>query len=72
MNFQFTSKIKRNLFILMAVGFILFIIGFMGEKNHLYSEVVTAEDGTESILLEYYKELPFTKEEFISKVNTAA
>ena len=56
----------------MAVGFILFIIGFMGEKNHLYSEVVTAEDGTESILLEYYKELPFTKEEFISKVNTAA
>ena len=56
----------------MAVGFILLIIGFMGEKNHLYSAVVTAEDGTESILLEYYKELPFTKEEFISKVNTAA
>ncbi|MEN9001663.1 MAG: quinol:cytochrome C oxidoreductase [Flavobacteriales bacterium] len=58
MNFQFTSKIKRNLFILIAAGLVMFIVGFMGEKNHMYSEIAVAEDGTESILVEYYKELP--------------
>lgn len=72
MNFQFTSKIKRNLFILMAAGFVMFIIGFMGEKNHLYTEIHTSDSDQESLIVEYYKELPFTKEEFVSKVKEAA
>lgn len=72
MNFQFTSKIKRNLFILMAVGFVLFIVGFMGEKNHLYSEILTSETGEESLLLEYYKKLPYSKEDFEKEVKAAA
>lgn len=72
MNFQFTSKIKRNLFIIIAAGLVMFVIGFMGEKNHMYSTVETSEDGSESVLVEYYKELPFSKEEFISNVKSSA
>ena len=72
MNFQFTSKIKRNLFILMAAGFVMFIIGFMGEKHHLYTEIHTSETGSEGLLVEYYKELPFTKEKFVSDVKESA
>ncbi|MEZ7931959.1 MAG: quinol:cytochrome C oxidoreductase [Flavobacteriales bacterium] len=72
MNFQFTSKIKRNLFIIIAAGLAMFIIGFSTEKNHMYSELANTEDGTESLLVEYYNELPFTKEAFIDRVKTAA
>ncbi len=72
MNFQFTSKIKRNLFILIGAGLVMFIVGFLGEKNHMYTEVHASEDGHEGLLVEYYNELPFTKEEFIANVKAAA
>ncbi len=36
MNFQFTSKFKNVTFILMGVGLVLFILGFLSEKSHLY------------------------------------
>ena len=50
----------------------MFIVGFLGEKNHMYTEVHASEDGHEGLLVEYYNELPFTKEEFIANVKAAA
>ena len=52
----------------MAAGFVMFIIGFMGEKHHLYTELHTSETGSEGLLVEYYKELPFTKEKFVDQI----
>ena len=72
MNFQFTSKIKRNLLILIAAGLVMFIIGFLGEKHHMYTEVHSSEDGHEGLLVEYYDSLPFSKEDFIKNVSDAA
>jgi hypothetical protein len=72
MNFQFTSKIKRNLLLIIAAGLVMTIIGFLGEKNHIYTEVYSSEEGHDGILVEYYKELPFTKEEFKTTVTAAA
>lgn len=72
MNFQFTSKIKRNLFILIAAGLVMFLIGFFGEKHHMYTEVHSSEEGHEGLLVEYYHELPFSEEEFEKNVSTAA
>jgi len=72
MNFQFTSKIKRNLFILIAAGLAMFVVGFLGEKNHLYTEIHSTHEGKEGLLVEYYKELPFTKDDFVANVKAAA
>ncbi|MGB1039533.1 MAG: quinol:cytochrome C oxidoreductase [Flavobacteriales bacterium] len=72
MNFQFTSKIKRNLIILMAVGLVMFIVGFFNEVNHMYATPETSSDGVESLLVEYYQEMPISKEEFVSNVSAAA
>lgn len=72
MNFQFTSKIKRNLFIIIAAGLAMFVVGFLTEQNHLYTEIHSAHEGEEGLLVEYYKELPFTKEEFVNNVTEKA
>ena len=72
MNFQFTSKIKRNLIILIALGLVMFVIGFMGEKNHMYATLEESPEGVESLLVEYYQEMPISAEDFEKNVTEAA
>ncbi|HIP31842.1 MAG TPA: hypothetical protein EYG86_03680, partial [Crocinitomicaceae bacterium] len=100
-NFQFTSKAKRNLLILIGLGLVLFVYGFMNENHHLYTtgytdegiktfqeydanpaeadfnlqkayKAAANEKGATNILVEYYHEMPLTKEELIANIKAKA